>query len=336
MNIARCMSEAGGAVGVSSSLVIGTRGSDLALVQAEAVQSALEASESMERRVERRIIKTTGDKRQDIRLSEIGGKAVDKGVFTKELEEALLAGEVDAAVHSLKDVPTEMDDRFVIAGVLPRAAVEDVLLMRSAGGLEELEEGAVVATSSLRRLRQLKFLRRDLEIVEIRGNVPTRIRKLMSGELGYDAIMLARAGLERLGYGGLESGALEFEGERIGVEVMDAKRFLPAAGQGIVGIETRAGDEETRVDIGGIGDGPAMVQARAERAFLECLQAGCQTPVGVHSWVTGDRLWMRSRVFDEADADGSAGTAPKSGEAVGSVMEPEAVAAALFESLREE
>jgi hydroxymethylbilane synthase len=160
------------------SLVIGTRGSELALVQADATEAALEGCEAVGRGVERVIIKTTGDKRQDIRLSEAGGGVVDKGVFTKELEEALLEGTVDAAVHSLKDVPTDLAEAFVIAGVLPRAPVEDVLIMRERGSLETLKEGAVVATSSLRRLRQLKFLRPDLEVVEIRGNVPTRVRKL--------------------------------------------------------------------------------------------------------------------------------------------------------------
>ncbi|MEM7146098.1 MAG: hydroxymethylbilane synthase [Verrucomicrobiota bacterium] len=330
------MSEAEGREGGGSSLVIGTRGSDLALVQADAVQAALEGCEAVGRRVERRIIKTTGDKRQDIKLSDAGGDVVDKGVFTKELEEALLAGEVDAAVHSLKDVPTEMDAAFVIAGVLPRAAVEDVLLMREGRALGELREGAVVATSSLRRLRQLKFLRPDLEVVEIRGNVPTRIRKMTGGEFGYDAIMLARAGLERLGYAGLAAGELEFEGERIGVEVMDAGTFLPAAGQGIVGIQTRADDGDTCGAVGAISHEGAMVQARGERAFLALLQAGCQTPVGVHSCVADGRLTMRARVFDEADADGSAGTPPRAGEASGDVAEPEVVAAQLMENLEEE
>jgi hydroxymethylbilane synthase len=319
----------------TGALVIGTRGSELALVQADATQAALEASDAVRRRVERVIIKTTGDKRQDIRLSEAGGGVVDKGVFTKELEEALLGGEADAAVHSLKDVPTDLGDAFVIAGVLPRAPVEDVLIFREGGSLEELKEGAVVATSSLRRLRQLKFLRPDLEMVDIRGNVPTRVRKLVGGEMGYDAIMLARAGLERLGYGGLESGVMSFEGAEVKVQVIDRWVFLPAAGQGIVGIETRVDDGETRGEIEAISDGEVLVQARAEREFLRLLQAGCQTPVGVHSWVEAERLSMVARVFDEADADGSQGMPPKVGEASGRAADAEGVAAQLIENLKE-
>jgi hydroxymethylbilane synthase len=319
----------------TEALVIGTRGSELALVQANATQAALEACHAVGRPVEQMIIKTTGDKRQDLRLSEVGGGVVDKGVFTKELEEALLAGRVDAAVHSLKDVPTDLAEEFMIAGVLPRARVEDVLILVKGATLDDLGKGAVVATSSLRRLRQLKFMRPDLEVVDIRGNVGTRLRKLAGGALGYDAIMLARAGLERLGFSGLETGVLAFEGHSLGVQVMDRREFLPAAGQGIVGIETRVDDVETRRDIGAICDGEAYAQARAERAFLHLLQAGCQTPVGVHSWVKAARLSMVARVFDEADADGSQGIPPRDGEATGSVEDVEGVVAQLIENLKE-
>ena len=187
-------------------IVLGTRGSALALVQAGMVEEALRrAWPGLE--IERRIIKTTGDQRTDVPLSEVAQVAqVDKGIFIKELELALEAGEIDVAVHSLKDVPSVLEEDFAIAAVLPRAAVRDVLVTTEEGGLGGLRKGATVATSSVRRRRLLESLRPDLRVVDIRGNVPTRIRKLHeSGEI--DGLLLARAGLARLGL--LEAGLVE-------------------------------------------------------------------------------------------------------------------------------
>ncbi|MFV1993883.1 MAG: hydroxymethylbilane synthase, partial [Verrucomicrobiales bacterium] len=237
-------------------LVLGTRGSALALAQAAMTRIALE--EALGLAVEQRIIKTVGDQRQDLKLSEFSTPApgqeaiLDKGIFTKELESALREGEIDAAVHSLKDVPTELEADFEIAGVLPRAAVEDVLLSRCYDGIEELPRGARVATSSVRRRRLLEHLRPDLEVVEIRGNVGTRLRKLVEQE-ELDGILLARAGLERLGHAGLEDGVLEAQGVRLRARILGCEEFLPAAGQGIVGIEIRVGDERVRAAMAAEG-----------------------------------------------------------------------------------
>ena len=174
---------------------IGTRGSDLALVQAASVERALSLA-FPELRMQRRVIRTTGDRRTDVALSEVAkAEGTDKGIFTKELEEALSAGEIDIAVHSLKDVPTVIDPGFEIAGVLSRAPIRDVLVSRTQGGLDGLPAGAVVGTSAVRRAKQLQWLRPDLRVIDLRGNVPTRLRKLAEGN--YDALLLAEAGLTR-------------------------------------------------------------------------------------------------------------------------------------------
>jgi len=305
-------------------LVIGTRGSALALVQAEMTEAILTRT-FPERELVRNVIKTTGDRRTDVPLSEVAKVegVLDKGVFTKELEVALDAGEVDIAVHSMKDVPTVLDEQFVIAGVLERAPVRDVLVSKTPGGLEGLPQGATVATSSVRRQRQLKWLRPDLKLVDIRGNVPTRLEKLSSNpEL--DAIMLAEAGLVRLGYD-LSS---ELEGG-LHVAALAPEKFLPAAGQGIVGFEIRKNDADSRACVEAITHAPSMVQARAEREFLRLLDAGCHTPVGVRSWLNGDVLCMSSRVFDEENESAD----PKESQAEGSINDPESVAETLYQSL---
>jgi len=302
-------------------LVIGTRGSALALVQAEMTEAIL-TRVFPERELVRNVIKTTGDRRTDVPLSEVAKVegVLDKGVFTKELEVALAAGEVDIAVHSMKDVPTVLDSSFCIAGVLERAPVRDVLVSVTPGGLDGLPEGATVATSSVRRQRQLKWLRPDLKLVDIRGNVPTRLQKLAeTPEL--DAIMLAEAGLLRLGY--------DLSGELDGglhVEALSPEIFLPAAGQGIVGFEIRKDDADSRACVEAITHQPSMVQARAEREYLRLLDAGCHTPVGVRSWLDGDVLWMTSRVFDEENKSAE----PKLFQANGPSNDPESVAKKLY------
>lgn len=315
----------------ASPLVLGTRGSELALAQAGMVSRALERA--LDRPVERRIIRTIGDERQDLKLSEFsaGDAGLDKGIFIKELEEALRAGEIDAAVHSLKDVPSELEDDFMIAGVLPRAAVEDVLIRAGGeGGLAGLRPGARVATGSVRRQRMLKHLRPDLEAVEIRGNVPTRIRKLTERD-DLDAILLARAGLERLGHARLAEGVLSFEGRDLPAEILGCDRFLPAASQGIIGIEIRKGDEETGAAVAAVSDRETFLRATAERAFLRLLQAGCQTPVGVHTWVNESDgvLHMKTVIFSEADV----AAPPRTGEAAGALERPEEVARRLMKTL---
>ena len=313
---------------VDRPFVIGTRGSDLALTQARMTQAALLGSGVLSAEaIEIRVIKTIGDKRPDLKLSEfaqVGADGrpavVDKGIFTRELEEALNRREIDIAVHSLKDVPTELADEFLIAATLPRAPIEDVILTREplgddpAQAIATVAVGGVVATSSVRRARQLRWLRPDLQVEDIRGNVPTRVRKLLDSN-EWSATMLARAGLERLGM--LEPGASEFdfEGRKVYAAVLPATQFLPAAGQGAVGIETLVEHDEAHVVVGAINDAPTFQRVSAERAFLARLQAGCQTPVGAHTWFEDDgQLTLQVRVFDEENeaaepAEGSASDA---------------------------
>ncbi len=283
-------------------VILGTRGSELALMQTTMVTGALEEAVA-DLKVEREIIHTIGDKRTDLRFADFHGGAVplaDKGIFIKELEVALDEGRVHAAVHSLKDVPSELEDRFQIAAVLPRAPIEDVLITREAVSLETLKLGARVGTSSVRRARQLKWLRPDVQIVEIRGNVATRVRKVL-GEEPLDAVMLAAAGLLRLGLMDAAKGELTMDGVKLAALALDPMVFLPAAGQGAVAVECLTGSGEVKELMRGINDAETEVRVSAEREFLKILGAGCQTPVGAHTWVTGGDLYMRVRVFNEQD-----------------------------------
>jgi len=304
-------------------LIIGTRGSALALVQAEMTEAALRAA-FPDREFVRQVITTTGDRRTDVPLSEVAKVegVIDKGVFIKELEVALENGEIDIAVHSMKDVPTVLADHFAIVGALERAPVNDVIISCQPGGLFALPEGATVATSSVRRQRQLHWMRPDLKLVDIRGNVPTRMQKLRDND-DLDAIMLAEAGLVRLGYDMSE----EIDG--LHAQALDTLRFYPAAGQGIVGYEIRKDDADARACAEAITHQPSMILCRAEREFLRLLDAGCHTPVGVRSSIQGDRLDMLGRVFDESSSDAN----PTESHVTGSAGEPEAVARELFETL---
>ena len=308
---------------------IGTRGSELALVQATATEAALAAA-FPDLHIVRRIIKTTGDRRTDVSLAHVAKAEgiFDKGVFIKELEQALDDGVIDIAVHSLKDLPTVLDPRFALAAVLERAPVRDVLVTRDGGGFESLPAGALVGTSSVRRARQVEFLRPDLKVVDLRGNVPTRLQKLASGE-NHDAILLAEAGLVRLGY--LQESAGDDGPEAIldmpGLFAMrlSENEFFPAAGQGAIGLEVRADDNRSLVFAESIGHAETWLRITAEREFLRLLDAGCHTPVGVFSSLADGELHLQARVFPEHGGE------PQSGEARGT--DPLAVAQALFQSL---
>lgn len=278
-------------------IVVGTRGSALALVQADMTEKLLQKAYP-EKEIVRKVITTTGDRRTDVALSEVAKVegVLDKGVFTKELEMALEAGEIDLAVHSLKDVPTVLPEGFEISSVLERAAVNDVLISKKEGGLAALPQGATVATSSVRRQRMLLWMRPDIKLVDIRGNVPTRLRKLAeSTEM--DAIILAEAGLQRLGYD--PEGEISTEAGCVFSAIIDPEQFLPAAGQGAVGIETRIGDEATKACVEAICHQPTFTRITAEREFLRLLDAGCHTPVGVTTQLFGEKLLMEAIVFDE-------------------------------------
>lgn len=281
-------------------LTLGTRGSELALTQTNMVTAELQTA-FPHLRIERQIIQTSGDKRQDLRFSEFSDVAqVDKGIFIKELEIALESSQIDAAVHSLKDVPSDLAAGFTIAAVLPRAAIEDVLVTAQPYTLETLPQGARVGTSSVRRAAQLKFLRPDVQIVEIRGNVPTRVKKVL-GENALDAVLLAAAGLLRLGLLNANLSRIHIDTHTLYGLVLDPVTFLPAAGQGAIAIECRSGDEATIHAIRALNHAETESRVTAEREFLKILGAGCQTPVGAHTWIKDGQLHMAVRVFNEAD-----------------------------------
>jgi hydroxymethylbilane synthase len=262
-------------------LRIGSRGSQLALWQAHHI-SALLRERGHE--VEIEIIKTTGDKITDVALAKVG----TKGMFTKEIEEALAEGRIDLAVHSLKDLPTELSQGFEIAAVTTRENPRDVFCSDKYASIGDLPRAARVGTSSLRRQAQLKAVRPDLDIYPLRGNVDTRLRKLEAGE--YDAIILAAAGLNRLGKTQLVR------------QVIPAEVMCPAAGQGALGIEIRAGDSITRQHLAFLDDAAARSTTTCERALLNRLGGGCQVPIGAFAEVCDGRLHLDAIV---ADPDGS-------------------------------
>jgi hydroxymethylbilane synthase len=309
-----------------TTIVVGTRGSALALAQAEMTEAALrEAVPGIE--IVRKIIKTTGDRRTDVPLVDVAKAEghLDKGVFIKELELALDAEEIDVAVHSLKDMPSDLGAGFALAAVLERAPVGDVLVTKNAGGLAVLPEGATVATSSVRRQRMLKAMRKDLQLVDIRGNVPTRLRKLAEQEdLG--GVILAEAGLVRLGL--LEDGMVRSGGHELHAERLDGAEFYPAAGQGAVALEIRGGDARVGALCAPLNHAATEAAVTAERAFLLLLGAGCETPVGVRTEVDGNLLRMWAKVFEDGEE------APLVAEAHGRIGDVRAVAAVLRDNLK--
>ncbi len=243
-------------------LKIGTRGSLLALAQAHEVRDRLVATHGVALEdIEIIIIKTTGDRVQDRPLSEIGGK----GLFTKEIEEALYDGSIDIAVHSMKDMPTELPPGMEIAALLPREDARDAFLSPKAKDLMGLRQGAVVGSSSLRRAAQIKRLRPDIEVVTFRGNVQTRLKKLESGIV--DATLLAYAGLKRLGI------------EHEVTSLIETSDMLPAVAQGAIGIEIKSDDDKARAAIASLNDDQTETCVAAERAFLKVLDGSCQTPI---------------------------------------------------------
>jgi hydroxymethylbilane synthase len=267
-------------------LRIGSRGSQLALWQARHIAALLR---SQGHTVEIEIIKTTGDRLQEVTFAQVGSK----GMFTKEIEEALAAGRVDLAVHSLKDLPTELPEPFVLAATPPRVDPRDVFVSVQYESLAALPSGARVGTSSSRRRAQLKAVRPDIEAVEFRGNVDTRLRKLAEGQV--DAILLAAAGLDRLE-------KTEWVRERL-----DPKDFCPAAGQGALGIEARKDDAATIAAVAFLDHPATRFAITAERAALAALGGGCQVPIGIYCRIRPESEWNTpamnessgSEIFDE-------------------------------------
>jgi hydroxymethylbilane synthase len=257
-------------------LRIGSRGSPLALVQAREVLSRLSAAcGAPAEQIEIKVIRTSGDAIQDRPLAEAGGK----GLFTKEIEEALLSGAIDLAVHSSKDMPTVLPAGLVLSAFLPREDARDAFISRVAKSLRDLPQRAVVGTASLRRQALIKRLRPDLTIVPLRGNVETRLRKLEAGDM--HATILAVAGLKRLGLLSTATAILEID------------EFLPAVGQGAIGIETRADDGATRALVDKVDDADTATALAAERAFLAELDGSCRTPIGGHARVANDAVRFR-------------------------------------------
>lgn len=253
-------------------LVIGTRGSKLALWQSEYIKGLVEEITGLP--VELRIIKTTGDKILDVPLAKVGGK----GLFTKELEVELLGGGVDLCVHSMKDVPTELPEGLGIAAMPERVDPRDALVSREGYTLDTLADGARVGTSSLRRIAQVRALRPGVEIVDVRGNLDTRIRKAEEGEV--DVVILASAGITRMGWANRISSYIPTE------------QMVSAVGQGAIGIEIREDDRFMADVCDKIADGPTMLCVTAERVVMRKLEGGCQVPIGAYARLDGDKLVM--------------------------------------------
>ena len=352
-------------VDASSPLILGTRGSALAMAQTHLTLAALREAVPAGR-FEVREIKTTGDKRQDLSLTRLapGGHGydpdalaresdtpapvfeppvsqppsgplpgrVDPGLFTKELEAELLAGSISVAVHSLKDLPTVMPDGLKLAAVLPRADVSDVLILKPSlgGSLRALPAGAMLATSSLRRQRQLLWHRPDLHMSEVRGNVGTRLRKLLAHD-GWAGLILAHAGLARLGYAeALRTGTLEAEGGRFEVEVLGPDTMLPAVGQGAIGLQARADDAHTLAVLSAVNHAPTWQAIIAERELLRLLGGGCQLPLGISTRIdpARERLHLRAVLFTMSGEE-----PPVFGEEEGPLSAPEFVAGGLAKRL---
>ncbi len=273
-------------------LIIGSRSSKLALTQTRLIKDAIEAV-FPELKVAIKTIKTTGYKILDVPLSKIG----DKGLFTKEIEEALLANEVDLAVHSMKDLPTKLPEGLVIGAVTNRENSCDILVYSEGYTLETLPQGAKVGTSSLRRRAQILNKRSDLEILDLRGNLDTRVRKLEQGQ--FDAIILAYAGVKRLGL-------------EVKMSIISVSDMLPQAGQGALGIEIRENDPDVSRIVDVLNDAKSRLCVEAERALLAVLEGGCQVPIGMSARIEDEMILISGGVFsldgknavrDEIDGD---------------------------------
>ncbi|HSF63848.1 MAG TPA: hydroxymethylbilane synthase [Paracoccaceae bacterium] len=295
----------------ASPLKIGTRGSPLALWQAHEVRRCLMAAHGLPQEAFAIVvIKVTGDQVLDKPLKEIGGK----GLFTREIEEALLDGGIDIAVHSMKDMPTLQPEGLLLDCYLPREDVRDAFVSAGFGGIADLPQGAVVGSSSLRRRAQLRLRRPDLQLVEFRGNVQTRMRKLEEGVA--HATFLAMAGLNRLGMAHVARAAIAPD------------EMLPAVAQGAIGVERRAADTRTAALLEAIHDGPTGQRLAAERAFLAGLDGSCETPIAGLAVLDGTTLWLRGEILRPD------GTESITGDRRGPVADAAAMGADLAQDLR--
>jgi hydroxymethylbilane synthase len=284
-------------------ITLGTRGSELARAQTLLVEKAIRSAHPSVA-IESKIIVTHGDNATVVDLN-----AGRKGLFTAEIERALLAREVDVAVHSAKDLPSQTNPAAQIAAVLPRAPINDVLISKHSGGLASIPCGATVATGSVRRQRQLHWKRPDLKLVDVRGNVPTRLRKLAENE--WDGIVLARAGLERLGFSATRT-QTGFEGGQFFLEILPLELFVSAGGQGIIALQIRSNDQNTKAFLASVNDPDTLLCLQAEREFLSLLHGDCNFPVGVYATISNGRMKLRAQVFEgelptprQAEVDGA-------------------------------
>ncbi len=287
-------------------IVLGTRGSELARTQTALVEDALRNAHPG-LKIGITVIKTSGDEKRTLPQGR-------KGLFTGEIERALLEREIDVAVHSAKDLPSEMTEGLEICATFSRAAVEDVLVAKTAASLAEVPRGATIATGSVRRQHQLRWVRPDLQIAELRGNVPTRLRKL--AENSWEGIILARAGLERL----------QIATDRY--VILPNEQFVPAGGQGVIALQIRRDDNVLREMLAPINHRATLLCLRAEREFLRLLQGDCGTPVGVLAEIDGDWMNLCAQVFTDGE------TEPKVGRLRERITaQPEVIAATLFENM---
>lgn len=310
--------------GISQKIILGSRGSELARAQTAMVVAALRQTwPELEIKIE--IIKTRGDERSTEVTDPIDPVAGRKGLFTGEIERVLAAGGIDIAVHSAKDLPSSAASGLEVLGVLPRAAVDDVLIGKSPGGLTSLRPNAIVATGSVRRQHQLGWQCPAIQTVGLRGNVPTRLRRLLTDNL--DAIVLARAGVERLGYD-LSGGAFAFEGIQLHAEILSHEEFLPAGGQGVIALQLRSDDDRARDLVDRVNHAETLLCLQAEREFLHLLQGDCDSPVGVLGTIEATTMKLRAQVFETGRL------APRVGAVDGLVKNgAERLAAALLERI---
>ncbi len=302
-------------------ITLGTRGSDLARAQTLLVEKAIRSAHPSVA-IETKIIITRGDNAKVVDLN-----AGRKGLFTAEIERALLAGEVDVAVHSAKDLPSQTSPGAQIAAVLPRAPIDDVLISKRSGGLNSLPNGATVATGSVRRQRQLHWKRVDLKVVDLRGNVPTRLRKLAENE--WDGIVLARAGLERLGFSPTRT-EIDCEAGQFFFEILSREVFLPAGGQGIIALQIRADDQSTKALLESVNDHETLLCLQAEREFLSLLHGDCNFPVGVHATISNGKMKLCAQVFEGESL------APRQAEVDGASDEGDHLAAELLRKIEQD
>lgn len=302
-------------------IVLGTRGSELALRQTGLVVDALQTRWAG-LKFEIKIIQTRGD---DEKSAIPDNRAGRKGLFTGAIEQELINEQIDLAVHSAKDLPSRLAPNTEIAAVLPRAPVEDVLVATTPCDLDSLPRDGIVASGSVRRQHQLRWKRPDLEIVDLRGNVPTRLRKLASDR--WHAIILAHAGLERLGMDASRA-SVKFEEKEFFPAILPREMFVPAGGQGIIAIQIRSGDEQLGEMVAAVNHFDTRLSLRAEREFLRLLNADCNQPVGVIAIIDGSTMKMHGQIFDLG------ATAPRQADCEGPSADAEKLAAELLEKIR--